>query len=140
MALVWSQELSVGNAMIDSEHKNLIVMVNSLRDMIGAKDCSALPQAFEQLEYCLSAHFANEAKLAQAINFPFSYNALAHQHLQNALQLIKDAVAVKSGIWAADAAEHYSEFLSDWLTSHVINEDMLMKPALLAYPYEFNPG
>jgi len=143
MALAWSQEFSVGNAMIDSDHKSLIVMVNNLEHAIGARDRSALPHAFEQLEQNLCAHFANEEKLAHAIKFPFNHNELEHKYFLNMLYLIRDAVAAmsaQSGMWAEDAVEHYSELLSDWFTNHIVDEDMLLKPVLQTYSYEFNPG
>jgi len=143
MALAWSEELSVGNAMIDSEHQNLIDMVNNVDRAIRARDSSALPQAFEQLEECLCAHFINEEKMAQAIKYPFINNEVEHKYVLKALRLIRDAVAAMAapnGVWAEDAVEHYSEFLCDWLTNHVIREDMLMKPMLQTYPYDFNPG
>ena len=143
MALVWSEELSVGNAMIDSEHKNLIGMVNNLERVIRARDGFAMPQAFDQLEEYLCAHFANEEKMAQAINFPFTQNEREHKYVLKSLHLIRNAVtamAAKNGIWAEDAADHYPEFLNDWLTNHVTKEDMLMKPMLQTYPYDFSPG
>jgi hemerythrin len=143
MALAWSEELSVGNAMIDAEHKNLIVMVNSLVHAISAKDLAALPHAFEQLEIYLCAHFANEEKLALAIKFPFDHNMQEHNYLLNTFQLIRGALAsmiARSGMWAEDAVEHFAELLSDWFTNHVIHEDMLMKPVLLTYPYDFKPA
>ena len=123
MALAWSEDLSVGNAVIDSEHKDLIDMVNNIARVIREKDSSAMPQVFEQLEERLCSHFVNEEKIAQATNFPFIQNEREHKYVLKSLHLIRDAVsamAAKNGMWAEDAAEHYSEFLSDWLTNHVI--------------------
>ena len=34
----------------------------------------------------------------------------------------------------------YSELLSDWLSNHIIEEDILMKPMLQTYPYDFKPA
>lgn len=132
-------ELSVGNAVIDIDHKMLIVMVNGVEAMIRARDSFALPQALEQLENNLSAHFAREEKIAQAINFPFGKNKMEHQYVLKEFQNMKDELIAKDGIWSDGAAEHFSHFLSDWITDHVLNEDMLMKPALQTYPYDFNP-
>ena len=143
MALAWTEQLSVGNAIIDSEHKDLIDMVNNIAHAIKTRDCSTLPQAFEQLERSLCAHFITEEKIARAVNFPFIQNELEHKYVLKALRLVSDAMAsmsAKNGVWAEEAAEHYSEFLSDWLTNHVIKEDMLMKPMLQTYPYDFKPG
>ena len=135
----WVNELSVGNAVIDIDHKMLIVMVNGVEAMIRARDSFALPQALEQLEDNLNAHFAREEKIAQAINFPFGKNKMEHQYVLKEFQNMKDELIAKDGIWSDGAAEHFSHFLSDWITDHVLNEDMLMKPVLQTYPYDFNP-
>jgi len=67
MALEWSKQLSVGNAIIDSEHKNLIVMVNSIEPIIRARDGVALSQELEQIEHWLCTHFENEERIASAV-------------------------------------------------------------------------
>jgi len=135
----WTDELSVGNATIDTEHKDLIVMVNGIEAMIKARDSFALPQAFEQLEHYLCIHFADEEDIARAIEFPFAKNKQEHKYVLKEFQHMKNELVAKNGIWSDGAAEHYSNFLSNWITDHVINEDMLMKPALKNYPYDFKP-
>ena len=42
MEVAWTKQLSVGNAVIDSEHQNLIVMINRIESMIRANETSAL--------------------------------------------------------------------------------------------------
>jgi len=135
----WTDELSVGNATIDTEHKNLIVMVNGLEAMIKARDSFALPQAFEQLEHYLCIHFTDEEDIARAIKFPFAKNKQEHQYVLKEFQHMKNELVAKNGIWSDGAAEHYSNFLSNWITEHVLNEDMLMKPELKNYQYDFKP-
>ena len=140
MELAWSEELSVGNAMIDSEHKNMIVMVNSVEHAVRTRDSFALSQAFGQLEHCLCTHFANEEKIAQAIKFNFTNNKLDHYYLLKLLQHMRDELEAKNGILSENATEHFSHFLSDWMTEHILKEDMLMKPVLQTYSYDFKPG
>lgn len=135
----WTDDLSVGNASIDADHKKLIVMVNGLETMIKARDNFALPQALEQIEHHLYMHFLNEEKIAQAVNFPFGQNKLEHQYVLKEFQHMKGELIAKNGIWSDGAAEHYSHFLSDWITDHVVKEDMLMRPVLQTYPYDFKP-
>lgn len=140
MALAWAEHLSVGNSTIDSEHKNLIVMVNGIEAMIKARDNFALPQAFEQLEHYLCVHFVNEENIARAIKFPFAKNKQEHNHVLKEFRHMKAELVAKDGIWSDGTAEHYSSFLSDWMTDHVLKEDMLMKPVLQSYSYDFKPG
>jgi len=71
MGLNWDEHLSVGNAMIDAEHKNLIVAVNSVEHAIGMGDRVALTKAFDLLDTYMRIHFRNEEKIAQAVNFSF---------------------------------------------------------------------
>lgn len=135
----WTDELSVGNAIIDDEHKKLIAMVKGVEAMIDARDSLALPQALDQLERVLCAHFTNEEDIAQAINFPFDSNRQAHKYALKEFQHMKDELVAKEGIWSDGATKHYSSFLSNWITNHVLHEDMLMKPVLKDYPYDFKP-
>lgn len=139
MMETWSNDLSIGNAAIDADHKKLIVMVNGVEAMIKARDNFALTQALEQLEYHLCLHFSREEKIAQAVKFPFGKNKAEHQYVLKEFQHMKDELIAKEGIWSDAAAEHYSHFLSDWVKNHVLNEDMLLKPVLQTYPYDFNP-
>ena len=60
MTLKWTKQLSVGNAVIDSDHKNLIGVVNDTRSAIRARDSFMLSEAFVRLEDWLWIHFENE--------------------------------------------------------------------------------
>lgn len=139
MGLAWTEHLSVGNAIIDSDHKKIIAMVNGAEYMIKKKDSFALSEAFEQIEHWLRVHFANEEMIAQAVKFPFAKNHLEHEYVLKAICRIREAIAGWNGVWDEGAAKQYAEFLSDWLAHHVIMEDMLMKSVLQNYPYDFKP-
>lgn len=140
MGLVWSEQLSVGNAMIDSEHKKLLSMINDVEHAIRARDGAALLQAFKLLEDGVRIHFASEEKIARAVNFPFTQNKPEHQYVQKEFQHIKDELVDQNGIWSESAAEYYSHFLSEWMIEHILEEDMQMKPVLQNYPYDFKPA
>ncbi len=61
MKLLWSKYLSVGNAIVDSEHRNLISLASDIIRAIETMNDSSLTLAFEQLEQALCVHFANKA-------------------------------------------------------------------------------
>lgn len=140
MGLAWEQQLSVGNAVIDSDHKNLMGMVNGVEHAIRAKDCSAMLRAFKLLENWLCVHFVNEEKIAQAVNFDFSKHKPAQQYSLKELQNLRDELVGKNGIWCESAIEHYTHFLRDWMTEHIIKVDMPMRAVLQAHDYKFWPG
>lgn len=141
MGLIWTNKLSVGNAIIDSEHRNLISMVNDVSHGIKTRDGSALSQAFKLLEHWLCVHFVNEEKIAQAINFHFEQHKLAQQHSLKEIQHMRNELAAKDGMWSDSAMAHFNRSLKNWMIDgHIIKLDMLMKPALQNYDYNFWPN
>lgn len=140
MGTAWTKQLSVGNAVIDSEHQNLVVMIDRVESMIKAKNTSSLPQELEQIEHSLCVHFVNEERLARVVNFPFANNKQEHIFVLKEFQRMKEELLAKKGAWTDSTAIHYSNFLSNWLTDHIVREDMLMKPVLQTYDYKFWPG
>jgi len=139
--LKWTKKLSIGNDILDSEHRNLIGMVNDVIHAIRAKDCHALAQAIELLEVWLCVHFANEAKIAQAINFDFASQKPAQQFSLKELQLMRNELMLKNGMWPDRATGYFARFLKNWMIDcHIIDLNMPMKPALQAYDYKFWPG
>lgn len=137
MALVWSSKLSVGNAVIDSEHRNLIIMVNSLEPTIKARDGFALSQELEQIEYWLCAHFQNEERIALAVGFDFAKIKLERQNLLKEFHCIRDGLKAMNDMWSDRIAKQYYQHLSEWITGHIVEKDMLMKPMLKAREYNF---
>lgn len=141
MGLTWTEQLSVGNAVIDSDHKNLISIVNDVRGAIRLKDTFILSEAFVRLEDWLCIHFANEERIARSVSFDFSAHRQEQQYALRELQLLRDELVAKGGIWSDCAAEHFTDFLKNWLINdHIVRLDMLMKPALQARDYTFWPG
>jgi len=140
VGLAWTEHLSVGNAVIDSEHKKLIAMVNGAVYMINKGDDFALSQAIDQIEHWINFHFSNEKTIARAVAFPFAQHERVHENALKMLRFLRDEMAGKNGLWDKESAENYAEILSDWLTNHILMEDMLMKPLLQTYPYDFKPA
>lgn len=141
MGLTWTEQLSVGNAVIDSDHKNLINTVNKARDAIRSRDSFRLSKAFACLEDCLGVHFENEERIAKVINFDLFMHRQEQQYALRELGHLRDELVAKGGIWSDGAAEHFASFLKNWLIDdHIIRLDMLMKPALQKRDYTFWPS
>ncbi|MDD5299908.1 MAG: hemerythrin family protein [Gallionella sp.] len=138
MEMAWTEQLSVGNELIDSEHRNLISLANGVIRAIQARNSSGLAQAFEQLELWLCLHFANEEKMAQAINFDFSNHQLAQHYGLNELRFLRGLLVAKNCLWFDGAVEHFTHFLKNWMIDdHIVRLDMRMKPVLQTRPYSF---
>jgi len=139
MGVTWEDDLSVGNAVIDSDHKNLLVIVNRVEHDIRTKDRTAFSKSFALLDTYMQIHFRNEEKIAEAVNFPFNQNKIEHMQILSEMNRIKDILESTNGAWPEHMVEKYSHYLSDWMSNHIINEDMLLKPVLKNYPYDFKP-
>lgn len=138
MDIEWTKELSVGNEVIDSEHRNLIGLVNGVAHAIGKRDCAALAQAFEALENRLHAHFANEEKIALAVKFDYSGHKPAQLYSLKELRHMRDELLVKNGVWGDGTVAHFTRSLRNWMIDgHIVKLDMQMKPVLQSHPYDF---
>lgn len=135
----WSKQLSVGNVLLDSEHRNLIAKINNIMHMIEARDTAALSDTFGMLEIWLIAHFENEKIIAQSLNFDFEQHRLAQQRSLNELQCLRDELAAKNWVISGSEIRSCYKLMPDWLIRH-IKDCMRMKPALQSRPYNYIPS
>ena len=144
MALIWKDHLSVENALLDSEHKDLVGMINMIEYAINKNDNLAVLKAIKLLKDSAHAHFANEARFAHAVNFNFDQHDLTHQQLlkelHSTLEELESRIAISDNTWCKYALEHYPIFLRDWFIEHISGEDMKMKPLLQGLSYGFKPA
>jgi hemerythrin len=137
MTLLWRDGLSVGNDVIDSDHKYLIDIVNRVERCLGTRDLAQLTDALENLENYSKTHFRREEKIANAVG----YDKVAQLHASHAA-LLERLAALRQEIgdtWTDSAVEHFASLLKSWLLNHVIKEDLLMRPALAKFPKNFDP-
>lgn len=139
MELVWYDKMSVGNETIDSEHKQILALINEVERVIRTKDSLLVSQVLQNLEDTTRAHFKNEEKIADAIHFPFDEHHLEHQYILEEFENIKTELLANPERWSESIAEHYFMFLSTWATEHILEDDMKMKPILEMYPYDYMP-
>lgn len=138
MELVWAEYLSVGNAMIDAEHQNLIVVVNSVVHAAEVGDCGAFSKALALFETCIHLHFRNEEIIADAVNLHLPRNKKEHLKFLHEMQQMINNKDIKNGIRSVELIKKYSRFLNMWIADH-IQMDMQMKPILQACSYDLKP-
>lgn len=134
--LLWTEQLSIGNAILDSDHKELFEIGRHIDFITKARDHSALTRAFKLIKGCMDRHFLNEELIAHALNIPFAKHQQDHQNIQAEIDLTRREMA-RVSVETIYAMEHYAQFLRDWLLKHIAEEDLLMKPALQTRPYDF---
>ena len=137
MGLEWREQLSVGNDLIDSDHKYLIEVINQAELGLKVKDLAQLTTALERLARYSKTHFDREEALAIAVGYPHAAQLnTSHGLLLTKLDQAKQEIGET---WTDTAGERLAVFLRDWLVNHVIREDMLMKPYLKKFSPRFDP-
>ncbi len=140
MGFAWREQLSVGNDVIDTDHKYLVDLINQVEEVLKTKNRKALSDVLDSLSRYAQVHFAREEKIAQAAGFAGS-SQLGHSHQQLTQQLeeIKGEMLQAQADWSSSAVEHFVSFLRRWLIEHVIKEDLLMKDTLKRFSPRFDP-
>ncbi|HEX5363398.1 MAG TPA: hypothetical protein VFW59_03965 [Gallionella sp.] len=139
MVFEWTDSLSVGNAMMDADHQNLIGMIRAVEHALRSGDCVVLSQSFQLLLYGVGIHFANEERLALALELPFDQHKKLNRAQQYELEHMRTELEAKSGIWSGGAVEHFSCSLRNWLSEHIGRDGERLRPVLAAHPYHFKP-
>jgi hemerythrin len=130
MALLhWKENMALGNAAIDADHKRLIDLFNRLHFMaLAGDDDRAVEDVLEELLVYARVHFAREEAMMRRC----AYAGLAdHQrcHRDFASRLRRFIADFRANPEAFDMAAFY-DFLADWLLVHVLDEDMKLVPHL----------
>jgi hemerythrin len=137
MALEWREQLSVGNDLIDSDHKYLIEVINQAESGLKTKNLAAVTTALDGLTRYSKTHFFREETIARAVGYPKA-DQLNASH--DVLLIRLDRARHELGeTWGDAAGALLGVFLREWLVNHVIREDMLMKPYLKKFSPRFDP-
>lgn len=140
MTLMWREQLSVGNNVIDSDHKHLIEIINRVEQSMVLKNRPALTGALDELVQYSLVHFEREEKIAAAAGYSQTPHLNeSHRALLEKLNQVRSEFDAAGSEWSPEAAGHFTGFLRNWLIDHVIKEDLLMKPVLQKYSPSFDP-
>lgn len=138
MELSWTNDLSVGNRVIDSAHKEVLGMVNSIVRSIVAGDVANVSEAFKLLEKSLCAYFVVEENIARTLGIDFAQHRLAHQGLWIEFHRIKDELMAGNGEWSEFEGECCADSLGCCLIRHIKEDGKPLKAVLKTRFYDFN--
>ncbi|MDA8140578.1 MAG: bacteriohemerythrin [Desulfobacteraceae bacterium] len=131
MAIIkWSEELNVGIKQIDSQHQQLISIINTLHDhMMQRKGKDVLKTIVDQLADYTRKHFTTEEQLF--IKHKYS-EATGHKHQHDAfiekVAGYQNELQKGSNMFSVDVLN----FLRDWITNHIKVTDKKYAPFLRA--------
>ncbi|MEY8214112.1 MAG: bacteriohemerythrin [Colwellia sp.] len=114
----WIAEYSVGNKLMDTQHKKLFSLINGFF-MDDEKE--TIQNTFEELSKYIKLHFESEEKLLKEINYPKrSSHIQKHRALADKFEQIKQ----KLDTYNAENHDKIALFLYRWLANHILKEDL----------------
>ena len=141
MPISWLNSMSVGNDLVDTDHKNLIQIINKFEEALENEvDSEKIASILHELDNYTVEHFKREELLMKKVNYPHYYKHFReHHNLVSQLTALKSEIILnikKSG--AMETSDALVNLLRHWLIDHVFNEDLLLKPYLNKYPSNYS--
>lgn len=133
MTLLWRKQLAVGNESIDTDHKYLICLINTVDlSLRTAQNRDILLTTLEQLAEYTHLHFAREEQLMVSVHYPrYDQHKAQHQLLIRELSGIRAQLEAQADQTFTPAqCDTFAKLFRHWLIDHVVKEDMLLKPLL----------
>ena len=123
MTFTWTDDLATGNALIDSEHKELIRMISELMDACSkGKGRDQIMKSVSFLEQYTLKHFADEENLQRKSNYPDMQNHLRyHAEFRAAMQDI--AHRLRTSGPSVQLLGEINMKVAVWFTGHIRTQD-----------------
>ncbi len=98
MPVIWQDAMSVGNIIIDDEHKYLFCLINSVEIALKLDDNErVMKMLIDQLEEYTTDHFRREETILIKMKYPgYLEHKLEHQHI------LDNIAALKLGLFTSD--------------------------------------
>jgi hemerythrin-like metal-binding protein len=133
MGVTWSERMSVGVPLLDSDHKTLIGLINHLNRSIGdEEEYAAVGSVLQALEEYAAHHFAREEAMMDACRYPL----LPRHHGTHAefTKKVKDLTSRYSQDKSGVRARECLAFLNSWLIDHICTTDMNYRSWVIGHP------
>src|SRR5579859_7631936 len=118
---VWRSEYSVGNDLIDSQHRHLLELAGLLRRALATGQAvSIVEEALRALQAYVSEHFAEEEALFDAIGSPASK---AHRRQHQLIVVELEELLADQALGYRHLERKLVEWVEDRLVGHLIRDD-----------------
>ncbi len=148
MPIIWREKLSVGNDLIDQDHKYLICLFNCIEmAKKSPEDIKYLPDFFGQLVDYTKEHFDREERVLLKMEYPgYMEQKMQHQQIIQVLDSTMENLKILiNGNDISPDHEKLKEQLEtdiiklarEWVIDHLILTDKKMEPYLRKFPRTF---
>jgi hemerythrin len=124
MSYEWSRELETGNAMIDSQHKQLIKAVNDLLQACSSgKGRAGISSTIDFLTDYTAKHFGDEEKLQVRYCYPDMMN---HKRYHDGFKTVvrELGLQLKAEGPSIQLVSKVNTSIGGWLINHIKKEDV----------------
>jgi len=121
MRIEWADKFRAGVEKFDSQHKELIELINELQRKISVgSDNKELGKVITEIYEHKKSHFADEERLMLDYNYP-EFEQHAGEHAEMLDKLLK----YKQDLVAGDkmVTVELTGLMSDWLINHIAEKD-----------------
>ena len=126
----WKEQFSIDQGVIDKDHKTLFDLVNDFNEGISFfQKPDQMVTILASLTDYTQTHFEREEKLQQASGYSFCEDhKKEHDALIETFNGLKQKAMGANEDNVTDVAVEIGSFLHEWLTGHVLESDLPMKP------------
>jgi hemerythrin len=130
MLFQWSDEIAIGVATIDDDHRRLIDIISRFHELADSGRIDAMRDTIASLRQHAIDHFDREEELQRRVGYPAAEaHAAQHRDMLAALDALASRLTAPEGAdMGKTLREETSVFLIQWLTRHVLRADLDMVP------------
>ncbi|MBK1663415.1 hemerythrin [Rhodospirillum rubrum] len=129
--LVWLDVYSVGDPLLDDDHRRLMEEINRLGAALvdqTAPVSEALIAPLERLAHQEAEHNVREEAILAQLGYPgLEAHRAEHRQLENGLGALVESLITEGPI----ESETLADLLKDWFVRHVLGRDMRYKTYIL---------
>jgi hemerythrin-like metal-binding protein len=123
----WKAEYSVENALIDKQHQALFDLVNEVADKVKTGNMPEIKAVVNRLATYTIEHFRDEETIMKKAGYKsLADHQMIHTELIRQVQEIQQKLENKQPV----SMIVIIRFLSDWLKTHILKDDMAYKSSI----------
>lgn len=121
MLISWDDNLELGNVLIDTQHRMLVLLLRKLDIALKQKlPHKAIIGITLEIKKFTQFHFLSEENLMHELKYPDVEN---HENIHSGLLFHLDVIIAKVNR-KQEFPDELLDMLLKWVTSHVVHEDM----------------
>ncbi len=123
-AIKWCPEFTIGHNKIDKQHEYLFQLLANIQHQVHKPNHQDLiKQSLRDLFDYTQRHFKDEEQLMREVGYPdLTIHSIQHDNLLNQVEDMIDNLNDSNPI----AIDKLILFLVDWLTEHILGEDLVL--------------